>query len=327
MASLKELLSLLLVNKDRQLETLRMIRAYVAIRDPQSSTDFEHPYDHRDELFSVLRELVVNDHQGNDELTRRLAWQIVHNCCVGNAPFTHYVIATLKNVILSQLPKEVVKTQNVLCAIILVHFQLAQEPEPEFLSLVFTEQILGIIIDVECCDFSRILLHEMLKKDQVVSLIDQISTEDKRMVILDVFEDDDDDGFELRIYSPCILKVAEMFKKRATHLLTNLFEQESSISAGETSKLLLILGKASSTEMLRPTLQQDMSLLIDTMYLLRLMHDATKEARASGRNAVVTDTEDTENSPYYGFKCGLIRLIGNLCFRHQNNQNQVLLLQ
>lgn len=77
----------------------------------------------------------------------------------------------------------------------------------------------------------------------------------------------------------------------------------------------------------RQLIQDDKSLLIDTVYLLRMIHDLGK---SSDRNLFTPvrkmseeSSEDTVENPAFGFKRDLIRLVGNLSWKHKENQDEV----
>ena len=75
----------------------------------------------------------------------------------------------------------------------------------------------------------------------------------------------------------------------------------------------------------RAALQSDASLLIDAVYLLRMAHalGAEVEALRPVRKLSELDGAAVEANPAFGFKRDLVRLIGNLCWRHRKNQDTV----
>ena len=94
---------------------------------------------------------------------------------------------------------------------------------------------------------------------------------------------------------------------------------KNSVCPVEVTRLLTLLGKTSSEDQWRIMLQQDKSLLIDCIYLLRMVHDTTKGKPNS-------DADIDMESPIYGLKCNLVRVIGNLCYQNPANQDEVCLL-
>ena len=68
--------------------------------------------------------------------------------------------------------------------------------------------------------------------------------------------------------------------------------------------------------------------MIDAVYLLRMVHDVGKDNPnhifAIVKNMKeIADKEKMESDPVFGFKRDLIRLIGNVCHEHKENQDQV----
>ena len=110
-----------------------------------------------DQYFQVLLPLLDENSQ-NDELTRRITWQIIYNSCVNRGDFTNFAIQKLSpKVILEKLSKEVQKTQNVICAFI----SLKIEP---FATADNNMDSFKAINDLrENCDFALIAILAMLK--------------------------------------------------------------------------------------------------------------------------------------------------------------------
>ena len=137
--------------------------------------------------------------------------------------------------------------------------------------------------------------------------------------------------WNLRIVSRCFRKwqtkwkntviPLKSLKKKNAGLLNTYFKDL--VCPIETSKLLLIVCKASSDEKYQKILQNDKSLLIETIFLLKMMHDTEK----SNGSLHKKDSEIIEGSPINGFKCNLVRLIGNLTYRNKANQDEVWFLK
>ena len=110
-----------------------------------------------DQYFQVLLPLLDENSQ-NNELTRRITWQIIYNSCVNRVDFTTFTIQKLATkVILEKLSREVQKTQNVICALI----SLKIEP------FAFAENNMDSFKAInnlrENCDFALIAILAMLK--------------------------------------------------------------------------------------------------------------------------------------------------------------------
>ena len=110
-----------------------------------------------DQYFQVLLPLLDENNQ-NDELTRRITWQIIYNSCVNRGDFTNFAIQKLSpKVILEKLSREVQKTQNVICAMI----SLKIEPFATADNNMDTFKVINNLR--ENCDFALIAILAMLK--------------------------------------------------------------------------------------------------------------------------------------------------------------------
>lgn len=148
--------------------------------------------------------------------------------------------------------------------------------------------------------------------------------------VLDKIDDNLDSNELCEVYELCqdalesdklsektLLFLVKSLKTKNAGLLNTYFKDL--VCPIETSKLLLIVCKASSDDKNRRILQNDKSLLIETIFLLKMMHDTEK----SNGSLHKKDSEIVEDSPITGFKCNLVRLIGNLTYRNKANQDEV----
>ncbi|XP_015113494.1 ataxin-10 [Diachasma alloeum] len=135
-----------------------------------------------------------------------------------------------------------------------------------------------------------------------------------------------------------IIYLMNRFKKRSDLILKTVDSYLNDMEPAEVTILLDILGVLSSSDRREcHILQRDNSLLINAVFLLRAMHMAGKEENnyftpvqtltdivpnSSRDEDTASDSrEDIRNHPAFGFKAGLIRLIGNLVHKHRANQN------
>ncbi len=128
--------------------------------------------------------------------------------------------------------------------------------------------------------------------------------------------------------------VPRWFREQSTMLLTT-FNSETSDAASPllTMRQLDLLcdwtsaDESSSLEAeRRRTLQDDTSLLIDAVYLLQMVHQlgadsANKNLFTPVKKLSELDAADVEANPVFGFKRDLVRLIGNMCWKHTKNQD------
>ena len=99
------------------------------------------------------------------------------------------------------------------------------------------------------------------------------------------------------------------------------------LDPAEVLRLLSLLTAISADVEKLKFLQEDKSLLIDSLYLIRMMNDMGKSEEDNMfkpvRKMADLNKEETVSNPVYGFKRDLIRLLGNLCWKHKENQDQV----
>lgn len=118
------------------------------------------------------------------------------------------------------------------------------------------------------------------------------------------------------------------FKQQSTQILTAMKASKQPLEPSEVIRLLQILIMVSAEESTKSLIQDDKSLLIDTVYLLRMIHDLGKEDPNSPFAPVRKVSEEggqrsLETDPAFGFKRDLVRLLGNLCWNHKSNQDEV----
>lgn len=121
---------------------------------------------------------------------------------------------------------------------------------------------------------------------------------------------------------------SEQFKRKSDCILKTVKDYVDNIEPLEVARLLDCLASASSTEKHLIELQKDRSLLINCVFLLKSIHSAGKEgindfAAIQKLSELKIDESSVSDHPAFGFKAGLVRLIGNLCWKHKMNQNLV----
>ena len=142
--------------------------------------------------------------------------------------------------------------------------------------------------------------------------------------------------------SVLIEQFSNHFKQQSTQILTTLKNTEIALEPTEFTRLVTLFCELSAVDQSQPNLadekklmiqnttkqiQEDKSLLIDTVYLLRMIHELGK---SSDRNIFTPirkiseeHPQESVENPVFGFKRDLIRLVGNMCWRHKENQDEV----
>ncbi|XP_063606784.1 ataxin-10-like [Penaeus indicus] len=130
--------------------------------------------------------------------------------------------------------------------------------------------------------------------------------------------------------STAILFLASIFKNEADKILCTHIGHLNHDDSQILARLVNFVCSVAASDTWRPLLQQDTSLLITSVYLLRCMNDIGKVGDNAftpiDRMVDLSDEEIMENAashPAFGFKCDLIRLIAGLVYRHKVNQDQV----
>lgn len=276
-----------LKDSEKRLDCLRFLRNHVI----ENSVSEE-----------LIEELVVLL-EDSEELTRRLSWQVLFNSTVGNPQVAEKVVGKTKPFIAKRLEEEVPKTQNVICAL------LKQNLQQYSCDLPTLKLVLGIVKDdASHGDFALLLAFELVKNHNMVEQLDA----DFRLTVYELYQDALENG---KLDQESLVFLIKQFKKSSQSLLTT-FKDQNHLDPIEVSRIILILAQASSTDQFRSFIQEDMSLLIDCIYLLKMIHDAQKPV------ASMDQTGDPE-SPVYGLKCNLIRIIANMVYQHKINQDQV----
>lgn len=271
-------------DSDKRLETLRILRNLVTQECIENLNTF-------------LNTLCPFLNKEFDELTRRLTWQVIYNNCVAHSSMIQPTIEHLEPQILDNLEIEVLKTQNVICALI-------------YLKLDSFLHLFPILLNIPS-DFALLATTAMLEHDQVLDQVDKL---DNKLTVYELCQDLTESQ---KLDSKTLKFLVESFKRISGSLLTTFIKD--STCPIEASRLLLILCKGSTmNEKHQQLLQNDKSLLIDAIYLLKMMHESQRS-----KGQLFTKETQVEDSPINGFKCNLIRLIGNLCYENQSNQDQV----
>merc|ERR1711971_15497 len=247
-----------------RLDNLRKLRLLVTQIDMEKY--FTEENELFDEYFKVLLPLL--DENQKDELTRRITWQIFCNSCVNHANLTNETILKLTpSFILEKLSREVLKTQNVICALI----NLKIEPFATGETNIDTfKVILGLCQND--CDFAIVTILAMLQYEEVLDKIeDFLSNSDELIEIYELCQDALEND---KLSEKTLLFLVKSLKKKNNGLL-NTYSKDL-VCPIETSMVLLIVCKASSDEKWQNVLQSDKSLLIETIFLLKMMHDTEK---------------------------------------------------
>jgi len=114
-------------------------------------------------------------------------------------------------------------------------------------------------------------------------------------------------------------------------LTTNMITSLDQLHPTQVLKMAQVLAVASGTEEHRHDLQGHRSLVLNTLYLLKMVHGASRSG-VEGLSLLgkMSDTEGAdaaggkvEDGPAFGFLAALVRLLANLVWGNQSNQDLV----
>lgn len=247
-----------------------------------------------------------------------LAWQCMYNGCVGQPAFLDSVTQKFAPDMEQQV--QVLngdkKVTNVVAAIAYLSIKEGR---------IWSQNFLWNLLKAGESEFAQLALKHLLCEQK--GFLAQFYTDgglEQRLSLADLVDDlathkvitcDDD----------ILVFIKQVFKDNVKHILTTL-KADQSIEPSEVLALLNVLCTASAMDEYRHVLQADMSLLIDTLYLLKMLHEVGKSGEDtvySPARKLMAQEEEHETNPVFGFKRDLIRLIGNLCYQHKANQDQV----
>jgi ataxin-10 len=164
-----------------------------------------------------------------------------------------------------------------------------------------------------------------LKKhiNAVAELFDGLTGPEKR-ALLDVLHEWPEDE---TIGLDAVSLVSKLFKEQSTTLLTTFKAGESADPALTMKLLELICEWTANEDDHQKQIQDDTSVLIDAVYMLKMVHQLGTEGKEKEyepvRKISQLDCAFILTNPVFGFKRDLVRLIGNLCWRHKKNQETV----
>jgi len=114
-------------------------------------------------------------------------------------------------------------------------------------------------------------------------------------------------------------------------LTTNMITSLDQLDPNQVLKMAQVLAVASGTEEHRQELQEHRSLVLNTLYLLRMVHGASRSGveglsllgKMSDTEGSAPDGGKVEDGPAFGFLAALVRLLANLVWGNQSNQDLV----
>jgi len=114
-------------------------------------------------------------------------------------------------------------------------------------------------------------------------------------------------------------------------LTTNMITSLDQLHPTQVLKMAQVLAVASGAEEHRQELQEHRSLVLNTLYLLKMVHEASRSGveglsllgKMSDTEGGAPDGGKVEDGPAFGFLAALVRLLANLVWGNQTNQDLV----
>ncbi|KZS21855.1 Ataxin-10 [Daphnia magna] len=115
---------------------------------------------------------------------------------------------------------------------------------------------------------------------------------------------------------------SRLFQERSSIILRTCESSTMDLEAMEVTGLVEILAKSSSNDVCHRELCPDEDLLVITIDLLRSIH-CLGQSGSNYFTAINDHFGSVEPHPALNFKCNLVRLLGNLCFKNPTAQDRV----
>lgn len=270
----------------------------------------------------------INEHRDAVNIEELInVFQFLHNLCVGQKEFSKEMWLRLETSIFELLNSDKhSKLTNVLSAIVLqmLKHNCVRLKNTDAMAVILNSMLAALVTD-DSAHFPLIVIQELIQNqpDFSLNLTYQHLKLQHKLLLLDIIAEQNLKELPAQV----VEFLAACFKEQASILMT-VMNQKSTTNPSETIRVLKLIGTYSHSNEFIHTLQADKSLLIDAVYLLRMVHESGKSNpdHIFGTVKSITEvgnTEKMESDPVFGFKRDLIRLIGNLCHEKRENQDQV----
>ena len=267
--------------------------------------------------------------ENDSALCLQIGLQFLANLLVENCYNQVKVWNTCQDLLENCLKCDVVKIQNcaamILYNIFLGHLEIVSDLSHPYADLIkFT-------LDESKSEFALYILELFIQKTNYVEKFYSTLESQDRIIILEIINSLVNKESENKIKPDLIKFFVDYFIKNVSCILNTITKDVDNLDPVEIIKVLDLLTSLSSDDKhYLKFLQEESSLLIKCIYLLKSIHEVSKQ---SGNNFSVIQkiselNEIEKNSsvqehPGFGFKCLLIRMIGNMCWKNKTNQDLV----
>ncbi|XP_069142657.1 ataxin-10-like [Argopecten irradians] len=211
--------------------------------------------------------------------------------------------------------------------------ELASELEKDINFQQIISHILSIVTTQDL-EWGVYVLEDAMRIRGSLEVIDEQQSETERIFALEVLLHQLrslSESEELKNGAPdvCVENIKHLCKQVVSNAYNILIlaSQDTQMTSPLQPELIVkqieALGEATSNHSVYGVLQEESDLLTSAVYLLEAIHKLGKD----GTNAfssvakLASDDVDTDH-PVFGLRKDLVRLIGNMCYRHRENQQR-----
>lgn len=311
------------LNVQQVTECLRCLRnACAASSDVQISLGHETSVLH--DVCSAINAVLPMPKSEECTLCLRVAVQFLGNFIVNNVENQKEVWSQCSSLLRSLLMFEDSKLNNY-CAMVLYNIILGNpEIKEEIVSADCVEAVCSI--GIQGSEFALYLMEHLTCQERILEKMYGRSTTEHRLFILEVI-DIIVKSESLKLPATAFQFLSSEFRRCSDRILKTATTVDiDDLEPEEVVKLLEVFAHASREEHYLGILQDDTSLFITCGYLLKSMHEIGKSENncfsAIQKLSAVTGSEpEIIQHPAYGFKVNLVCVLGNLCWKHQKNQD------
>uniref|UniRef100_A0A0K2SWF9 Ataxin-10 n=1 Tax=Lepeophtheirus salmonis TaxID=72036 RepID=A0A0K2SWF9_LEPSM len=301
------------LDPDISVEILRAIRKLAATLD---SPDKTYLFLHHGSLFDLSEKVLVDFMDSEDPmqvLLLRITLQFLFNAFQGSNEIHRLMrFETILSNLLSRCSDA--KIQDYTSSLIYIGNKSS--------SLFLQNELISSHLITACIEYESnfaLLAIKSFVEDNLLCMYNLVKKSEDRRTLIEIIASDE----ELSCTSAPTISL--LFKERSKRIMS-ANGAWSSDEAVEVTKLLDYLCDVSSN---KKNLQDDKDLLIDVVHLLKMVHLLGKEDEGNKKNPFVPIrklndvSEAVKKEVSFGFKRDIIRLLGNLAFENEANQDLV----
>lgn len=205
-----------------------------------------------------------------------------------------------------------------------------QHPNLILTDKIYYQTILDLYRNFPDNEYGTFLL-DLLLKDLHFCLNYPNFTVEERLNILEVLREKCiSKSPDFKFFPECVALLAAQFQTKSDCILKTVTDYLSPIEPSEVALLLEVLSSLSSEEEYLVNLRGSKSFMINCVFSLKSVHSLGKQSKNNFSSIETLAelgnvSEEMQEHPIFGFKANLIRLIGNLCWKHKGYQDEVSL--